>query len=376
VAPGGEQETSLLRLEIDVEGLDNTIVVNVWLLRGQRDTIWQARYEADVLRRDADTQSVEVAMEPFPHTVRHYKKSEDEPRVEATALSMVRRNGVNTQINCKAGSWPALRPAFERMVLSRVAVVAEWPPHPPELERESRDGFVYFAHPAVKASDVKELRSFLRLRARRFEQLHGKPSWDPDNPPLVVIHNTLAEARGLFDGIQEARHGVALDSRGGRIFVTPLRPGDNTGRAMCARTLTLLLYEQQYGSYDPFWLYVGEGNAAWSEEMTGRKAPQVTEGLADDLPTTPLTLGGVLGMEAEGKHTNDAYVSSATAYTLFFREGPSRYRKAFAAFKEEYGATRDAKACMERHLLSLDQVAMAADLRRWIRTSITVAKHK
>jgi hypothetical protein len=367
VTPETPKSNGLLRFRAVAEGVDEKIVVNVWLLQGQRDVLRQASLERDFKGRDPGTVAANAETDPFPHLVLRLRDKDGE-WIEVTAYAMARRNGVNTQISCDVASWPALRGAFLHMARSLRADVDEWPPHPSQLQRQPLGGVIYLVHPSVKSSDMERLQALVARVARDFEASHGKIILSEENLPLVVIYNSLAEARSLSDELKGVDAAATTDILGGRIFLTPVPVGRGRKRADCSECVVQLLYIQRYGFADPYWMYVGEGRAAWSEEAAGLHIPRVATSVG--LPSAPLAFSEVVRMENGDGTGEGTFHDNATAYVLFFRAGPARYRKAYEAFKAELAATRDVRRATETHLLSLDQDVMKADLERWLRRSV------
>jgi hypothetical protein len=59
-----------------------------------------------------------------------------------------------------------------------------------------------------------------------------------------------------------------------------------------------------------------------------------------------------------------------TAYVLLLRYGPSRYRKAFQSFLEEYRASGDHEAAARRHMLVLDQDELMDDADEFLNRKV------
>jgi hypothetical protein len=245
-------------------------------------------------------------------------------------------------------------------------------PRTPELKRTTKDGFVYLAHPAVKDDNLKQLQSFLRGVKKKFEGVHGKVAMPPENPPLVVVYNRIVDAP-LPESLKDTRVGAAVEPLAGRLFTVPLAPGSAEDRAACAMAATRLLYVQRYGWTEPYWMYVGEGRLAWSEEITGAEPPKVDTHLIESFRAPLLTIAELIEME-KALRTPDPFTSSAAAYVMFFRLGPPKYRKAYRACREEMAATRNVWQAVTMHVLSFDQEELKADMTRWVSKSAELAK--
>jgi hypothetical protein len=370
VTKGGEKPGSLLRIEAVAAGFEDAVVCNVWLVEGQRDPLLQVYREHAEYERDPQRISVAVQMAPFPHLVFRYRADDSRERVECTSYSMVRRSGVNPQMNCPAEAWPALRDTFLAMAKSVKADLPEWPPHPPELKRQTKDGFAYLVHPSVRDANLKDLQSFLRGIRQKFEGLHGKVPADPENPPLVVVCNRIADAP-LPESLKGTTAGAAVEPLTGRLFA--VAAGSAEDRAACAMAATRLLFLQRYGWTEPYWMYVGEGRLAWSEEITGAAPPKVDTHLFEAFKAEHLTLAGLVDMERALK-TPDPFTSDSAAYVMFFRHGPAKYRKAYRECREEMAETKNVWQAVTMHMLSFDQEEMKADMARWLAKSVEVAK--
>lgn len=371
VKVGGGKPASLLRFEARAEGVDGVITCNVWLLQGQRDIYLQAFLDRAVKGAYEAAIAATPEIVPLPHLVMRYGTDRGE-EVEATAYAMVRRNGVNTQLLCDGKAWPRLRDAFLHMARSMQADLEEWPPHPPTLHRQEKDGFVYLVHPSVNPTDLKHLRSLVARTLHRFERGHGEVPMPEENPPLIVVHNSLAEAVPLYKRLRGATSGAMTDELGGRVFLTPVPAERGPERATCVREVVHLLMVQRYGWNGAYWMYIGEGRAAWSEERCGQDAPRVDPETFEALPAELMTFSELLKSEPG----ESAFHDNALAYAIFFQAGPDKYRKAYEAFKASLAATRDVEGATQEHLLSLDQEEMRTDLRRWIDRSVKIFETK
>lgn len=368
VTSGSIEGLEMLRLRAAPPGVDGDVVVTVWLLQGQRDSHRQAFKERDLRKRDPETLSATAETSPIPHMLCRYRADDGTERMKAVAYSMVRRNGISVGFTCPIASWPALRDTFLRVAISLAADIEEWPAHPADFRRDTRDGFVYLVHPDVKPAQAKEVQALVRRVAGKFEAVHGKIPVQEENPPIVVVLRSIEDGRKLYD-MKSATYGIAFDALGGRLFATPLPENDGTTRAACVMKAYELMFVQRYGSVNPFWMYCGEGRLAWVEELTGAKPPVVDSPLFKDISGPVQSFAELVEQEAKSSF-GDPFRAHAAAYVLFFREGPAKYRKAYQAFRADVAANYDIVPALEKHLLTLDQPTLQRDLGRWVANSV------
>ena len=302
---------------------------------------------------------------------------EAEGRVHAEGVTyyVVKRNGVSVRWICDADKWPRFRDASAAVAASLRVELEEWPPHPPDFEREEVDGHLWYVQPGVDASAVRELKSLLRGVGRDFEKVHGKLRIDPESAAIITVCASRDAMRALSPDSRSDKYGADVDFQAGRLFLTPLPSDDGPEHADAAANYWRLLFIVTYGSHWPYWLRSGESEAAWCEERTGKRLPYVTPELRKKLPADPVSFSRLLEMET-AETWDDPFDGTAAAYVLFFRAGPSKYRKAYTAFLREFAETRNVQAAAARHLGALDQERMRADLAKWLSRSVKTAKLK
>lgn len=370
------QEHDLLRFDAQAPGVEGIAKITVVHVAGQRDVLRQLAYERDGAERETRYSSVEGKLHPLPHLLLREGEG-DEARLVATWYAMTGRNGTDVQVRCAAGGWPALREALHEMARSLRAELPEWPAHPADLRRETKDGFLYLSHPTVKRSDLKRLQSFIRDTTKWFEKLNGKIPRSAGNPPIVLLYNSMADAAPALGTEKPEQPTVHLDVTGGRIFMVPLPEEEGGQHALYASRLWGLLHMEMYGGLVPYWMCTGEAQLAWSHRISGTVPPQLMISQATTLPKAPLRLDEVIGRGQEsGTPLGDDFVANTIAYTLYFAAGPPKYKRAYADFRKELAATHDAREATAAHLLSLDQAELQADLTRWLARSVEAVNAK
>jgi hypothetical protein len=358
---------ALLQFDATVEGVKDTILGNVWHLEGQRDVLEQLAREYYLKGSKGDARATAVP-DPIPHLLLEFSDY-----VEVTAYAMSRRNGVNTQMCVDPSAWPDMRDTFLHMARSLEVDLEEWPSHPARFRREPKNGFIYLVDPSVRGKDLAALQAVVLDVARAYEKAHGTLVLPDENPPIVVVCNTLREAKAIWPDV-DTDLTADNDNFAGRIFVTPVPQGRNKARADCAKAVHRLLHVQRYGSFEPYWMYVGEGHLVWSETLTGLAPPRLADSLHEDIPSPPVTFQNLVAM-SEMDDPPKGFSDHAISYALLFTAGPEKYRKAYDAFKTTLAATHDAKKA-HAELLALDQGEMKADLEKWLRKSVRSVETK
>ncbi len=133
------------------------------------------------------------------------------------------------------------------------------------------------------------------------------------------------------------------------------------------------MFVQAYGSRRPRWIIAGEGIVAAAELQTGKRLPNIIEWWFRFLPNTLHPLRTVRQM---GQNGDKGFANHAFGYVCFFRAGPSKYRKAYKAFLEDFRQNGDPEAAEEKHLGVFDQDELKEKATQFIRYKLRMVKEK
>jgi hypothetical protein len=147
-----------------------------------------------------------------------------------------------------------------------------------------------------------------------------------------------------------------------RLCTLRLDMDDDYRRASLVHGLTAL-WEVQTFAGRPSWLFNSEMTLAYEYEFTGKRLPWISKYRYDRLPRNGVRFETVAAGSGDDR---ERFLAESLACTMFFRAGPSKYRKAYRNFLKDLCETGDWAEAQRMHLLSLDQDKLAADLRRFL----------
>ena len=160
---------------------------------------------------------------------------------------------------------------------------------------------------------------------------------------MVYIHPERSDAAAVAAVPKGGSHDPWFCFETGRMFACTPDPENPGAAASLFHAASYVLHTQRYGTPAPRWMAVGEGLVIGSRIETGKSLPSVGWLYRNIMPADPLPLERLSDqsekIEDRGYH--------GLAWVAFFRAGPSRYRKAYSDFVEEFDETGDWRAAME-----------------------------
>ena len=312
----------------------------------------------------------DVGQEPLPHLILHYMRSEDEA-VQICAYRRIKGNGFTIFIDTLKRDYEGAAKEILEVARSLHADVEPWPPIPPQYEAKKKGRFLYLKHPLVKEK-IKDIQKAVGKAEKSFAKFHGKL------PPAerlrqILVHPDREHARPILARVAEGQSDFFLDVAGERLFIVPLNRDPKNNAGYLARDTHRLMFIQMYGSLQPRWIEVGEGIVARAELLTGKRLPNIIEGLFRALPNTLHPLRTVRKLGEKG---GEEFAKHSFGYVCFFRAGPSKYRKAYKAFLQDFRKSGDPEAAEEKHIGVFDEDELKEKATQFIRYRLRMIKEK
>jgi len=223
-------------------------------------------------------------------------------------------------------------------------------------------GLHFHAHPDVKSKDLARLKKRIGVARKAFEARHGKLRMSSDNPAIVVVHTSAAQARKMCAGAGDSPHGHHIEIETLRLFTEPIESDERVSAADFARALQMFFFLERYGRATPDWLWKGACRLELAASWTGEKSPAI-----------PASMGPIPESLPAFEHQMSGSDESLY-WVLFFRHGPAVYRKAFKACVDEVAETADWDSAVGTHLLSLDQDTMRAAANEFVAKKVELVE--
>jgi len=362
VPPG----TFSLVVDAQVPGLSREVRISLARLEGPYLTSKaQAHYELETQRKRYKATVARYAPEPVPHIYLEHGKN----RVTLLTFTRSKCRGLTCFFECRKADFPAVRMACLKAGASAKSTLGRFPPLRLDgYKRSEKDGFVYLIDEKVHKDGLRRVQKTLAYVQKRFAKYHGKIVRPADEPVLVYVHSSKSLAP--IQAARTASRGNHSDIFGRRIFTVPLKKGDGPAERDLAHEAWYLFFTEYYGIDEPAWVRRGGSTWMWLEMKTGKKAPLVTESWFRDFTGVQLPLDA---LEPIRESDWDSYRSHAAAYVLFFRNGPSKYRKAYRTYLEHLLETGDIKDAF-RHLRAFDQANLRDEVAAYVRKKLKVER--
>ena len=319
-------------------------------------------------QRNANTS--DIGQKPLPHLILHTMRNEDEA-VQICAYKRIKGNAFTIFIDALKRDYEGAANEILEIAHSFRADVEPWPPIPPKYEAKKKGRFLYLKHPLVKEK-IRDIQKAVGKTEKSFAKFHGKlPPADPMSQ--ILIHPDREHARSILASVAEGQNDFVIDIAAERLFIVPLNRDPRNNPGHLASAAQRLMFIQAYGSPRPRWIFTGEGVVASAELMTGKRLPNLIEGWYRFLPNTLHPLRTVREM---GKKGGQEHAKHAFGYVCFFRAGPSKYRKAYKAFLEDYRKNGDPEAAEEKHIGVFDEDELKEKATQFIRYKLRMIKEK
>jgi len=330
----------------------------------------RSRELAEIWKNDKILDGPRVTLDPTPQV---FIQVEVKSGVLDQWLGMrtVERIAVELDVSCAKDVWGKVQDACLAALLS-VKVTPSGATDPlRDYRRVARDGYSYYVQPSVPDGDVDAVHKRLRSVEAAFVKLHGAVAWTDDAPFVVVVHPTLLDAVRFDTSMdRHSQFGCYANSVVRRLSVVPPK-GDAAAAELACEAWRSFIDQSGMEDY-PFWLYLGEGDAAAAEAITGKSLPVVPDGVFLAIPKPLPTLEEIASVDrAYGKDVDGMF-----AWFAFFRCGPKPWRDAFAAFLKDGAATHDWSTAEKKNLLSLDQTKLRDAAQGWLARNLVSVKPK
>jgi len=311
----------------------------------------QAHYERPAQVEQWNARRTEVRLEPLPHLIVEFEDGGAD-RIAVYAFRRRLCRGIHLLLNCTKADYPRVREPFLKAAQSARSTLGRWPTPPSGYDRDERDGFLYLIARDVGRRQKSTLQRALREAQRDFVKDHGAIERPEGEPAIVLVHARKEDARILSKEAAEDPYGYSVDGFARRFFAVPIGDRGSERHARMVSLVRTLFYAERYGDFRPDWTCTGESQLGWHETITGKRPPKVTASWFDHFQGIRYRLDGI---ESARDESWREYTNHGLAFVVFFRHGPSKYRKAYDAFLEDYAATGDSKGALARHMLALDQ---------------------
>ncbi len=313
-----------------------------------------------------------LTFEPMPQALVRVEFKEG-VFIEWLGVRMIRRSAFALDVGCAKDVWPKVQDACLAALRSLKTTLPEWPDPPRNHRRVVRDGYEYYVHPSVEDADLDAVHKRLRAVEAAFVKQHGPTSWTEDAPFVVVVHATREDAvkfDAKIDG--HSRSGSYADGELCRLSVVPPPKGASAAAAELACAAWRSFVDQTGMDDYPFWLYLGEGDAAAAESLAGKPLPALPDGMIVAIPNPLPRLDEI----AKVRRAYGQDVDGMLAWVAFFRCGPKPWRDAFAAFLQEGAASHDWAAAEKKNLLAFDQEKLRDAAQAFLAKGLTAVKTK
>jgi hypothetical protein len=382
VGPGGGRAALSLRATVPGDG---EVRIDVYRVDGPNLTARaQAFYEMGSAKKKWKCETVRYVARPLPHLF--MERGDD-----VTVLTYTRRlcRGLNVAFFCSRKLYDRVGPALLAAGASVQTTLGRWPA-PPALregyKRREKDGVLFLTAPDVDDKAAGRVQRAVLDVQKWIEKRIGSIDRPKGEPAVVYIHAGRVDVKHLDPGATLSSHGNAADPPGRLLFASPFEEeGDNPHLDLVYEAWRLL-FREAMGDGEPKWLYVGERALYRNRVLCGKRAPAVPPSFIDDFKgvSHPLhRLADVLDAPAATSGNSDFarreaerarwrdYRTHAAVYCMFFRVGPSKYRRAYKTFLEHVHATGDVKDA-RRHLHEFDPDDLQQEVADWAARKLTV----
>ena len=260
---------------------------------------------------------------------------------------------------------------FLKVALTAKMKTPPWPVIPERYKIKKKGGITYAVHPGVSAS-LKNLIATTQDAKKRFERFHGKLPRPPkgSNGAVIYVHANQEEVKRSFNpDLEDTSHPFLVDSTSLRAFALPVQEDDRTGSMRASTGMVHFLARRYYGVEVPRWVTSGESSAASVQFYTDKKLPWITAGHRSwsDGIQLPM-LNGYKADEGETAGRKSFF------YVVFFRRGPSKYRKAYRAFLKDIATRYDPDAAAARHLEPLGYSTIQSAATKFMFDGLKITK--
>ncbi|MCZ6572195.1 MAG: hypothetical protein O7C98_03390 [Planctomycetota bacterium] len=323
----------------------------VWPVRRREGT--KDRYSAS---------RIEVGMRPLPFSYAAYTTPDGDDRRLAEIFGKLMGHGFVLTLDCPEAAWDEARKDLMDAALSIRADLEPAPPPARKFKAKKKRRYLFLTHPSVKGSTAY-MSTLILGQQKKFSKLHGKPSAS-DVPNQVYVLRDREDARPILERAADHSMDYFTDHVHGRMFVKYVAKGNEEGAGWLAGETQGLLFGIVYGTLEPRWVLYGEQAAARAEQLTGKKLPFLTAGMA--AWREGLNLGPLDRLPEIQKSNWDSYARQSFFYVCFFHAGPSKYRKAYKQFLKEWRETGDGERAAEKHLRTLGLKKIQQAATKWV----------
>lgn len=320
-----------------------------------------ARYGAD---------EAEIGMEPLPHLEIRYGQ-DSQRSVLMIIYRVIQGRGLSIITSFNEDGFESLRKDLFESARSISTTLAKWPPDPEGYDVERKRDYRYLIHPSFKGS-LDPFRTFLYDEEKRFTRIHGPLNIDEEWLPALLMHGPDADFFRLLPAGAPRNPYFYCDTLHKRLFCRSLPKRRTVERAVLAREMHRLFFVLRYGTEQPRWLCILEGEIAYERALTGKKLPTLSRGRYGALPRNPRTFAQVVETLMEENFL--AFIHHCLVYGALFRGGDKAYRDAFQQFLDAFHETGDWKDACQKHLLSLDPEALREAAARMVQKKLKPRK--
>jgi hypothetical protein len=284
-----------------------------------------------------------------------------------------RCRGIHLGLHCKATTLERIRKPFFAAVRSITCSLPRWPELPKGYRHSTLDGISYQVRGPLGDKSFKQMHKCVRATQKEFVRVHGRIPRAADAPLLVIVHRDPEQHIELDKNATNVWYGMFADGRAKRVLAIPYKTPRSMREGALAWAVTEVLFMERYGTVEPWWATVGEASLARMRILTGKKAPWVTKAWTNSDVVISHTLSKLEDLRATRYRE---YARHAQAYSLLFRAGPGKYRRAYKSFLADLAGTGDYRTAQQKHLFSLDGAQLLTDLRHFLEKKVRVAKRK
>ncbi len=255
------------------------------------------------------------------------------------------------------------RPRFVNIASHTLIDIDPWPKRPDGFDYVRESGIVLAFAPTISGKARKQMRAIVRTHLKDFKKVHGPPALSKDAPLVVFVSNDSAE-RGRLVGNPDAKSSTVTQLSARRIATQPMLGTSDTNRARFDsrfwRYLLFTLYPQRGPSG---WIGSGEEDLAWMAAHCGKLLPTIPEDWYGDVRRVRLSLHDLI-------ETKNTEFGDEAAWCAFFRLGPSKFRRPYAALRQKLRTGLDPDAAMRDFVAGLDKDQLWAEARKTLRKKL------
>ncbi len=340
---------------IEVDGKRESMEVRIYLLKTANSAVHQAQIErAMALQQGMRT---ELVLEPIPTLERHNMNI-----VDYNLYRLVKGQCISLMLSVPEKAIPMIREEAVSMLKSIRSDHPHYPKLPPGFKSSPRDGVTWHIQEGVPKKQLRELYKSAKELRKRFAKIHGKqrkPHTD-QAPQIVVIHdpttaNALHAGMKLEDGLGAVPHTSWL----------VVRPSESLFMPRFAFFFTDALFRERYGTSYPYWASFAEKSLAWNEVQCEARLPMAPQHFIDDTAVVPMTVRKLMEDELKVGRPPDVNYMHAKLWVAYFHAGPSKFRKAYLKFLDDFSKTGDVGTSFNKHLGDFDEEKLKKQVVKW-----------